>query len=92
VYSSFAGRSCGKQRRVARLRRSGQLASAASAEKQAKKIVTTVMQRREGEREIVSFHNAPGQKREEKETGFVIHIEGLKQDAITRLRKGSVQR
>src|SRR5215204_2787949 len=32
---------------------------------------------REGQREILAFHNAPVQKREEEETGFVIHIEGV---------------
>jgi lactoylglutathione lyase len=35
------------------------------------------MQKREGEWEILAFHNAPVQKREEEETGFVIHIEGV---------------
>jgi uncharacterized protein (TIGR02246 family) len=46
-------------------------------EKKTKNIVTAVMRKREGEWEIVSFHNAPVQKREEEEIGFVIHIEGL---------------
>ena len=34
-----------------------------------------MMQKREGEWEILAFHNAPVQKREEM--GFVIHIEGV---------------
>ena len=45
--------------------------------KKTKNIITAVMQMREGEWGIVSFHNAPVQKREEEETGFVIHIEGV---------------
>jgi len=35
------------------------------------------MQKREGEWEIVAFHNAPIQKRNEEGTGFVIQVEGL---------------
>jgi uncharacterized protein (TIGR02246 family) len=46
-------------------------------EKGTKNIVTAVMQKREGEWEIVAFHNAPVQKRAEEDTGFVIHVEGL---------------
>ncbi len=46
-------------------------------EKKTRNIITAVMHRREGRWEIVAFHNAPVQKREEEETGFVIHIEGL---------------
>lgn len=46
-------------------------------EKQTKNIMTAVMQEREGEWEIVAFHNAPVQKQEEEETGFVINIEGV---------------
>ncbi len=30
----------------------------------------------QGKWEIVAFHNAPVQKREEEDTGFVIHVEG----------------
>jgi uncharacterized protein (TIGR02246 family) len=46
-------------------------------EKKTKNVITAVMQKREGEWEILAFHNAPVQKREEEETGFVIHIEGV---------------
>lgn len=43
----------------------------------AKNIITAVMQKQEGEWEIVAFHNAPVQKRNEEGTGFVIQVEGL---------------
>jgi len=46
-------------------------------EKKTKNIITAVVQKREGEWEIVVFHNAPVQKREDEDTGFVIHIEGV---------------
>jgi uncharacterized protein (TIGR02246 family) len=46
-------------------------------EKKAKNIITAVMQKREGEWEIVAFHNAPIQKRNEEGTGFVIQVDGL---------------
>jgi uncharacterized protein (TIGR02246 family) len=46
-------------------------------EKKAENIITAVMQEREDRWEIVSFHNAPVQKRQEEETGFVIRIEGV---------------
>ncbi len=45
-------------------------------EKKTKNIITAVMQKRQGKWEIVAFHNAPIQKRQEENTGFVIHIEG----------------
>ena len=45
--------------------------------KRTKNIISAVLQKRNGEWEIVTFHNAPVQKREEEKTGFVIHIEGL---------------
>jgi uncharacterized protein (TIGR02246 family) len=61
-------------------------------DKKTKNIITAVMQMREGEWKIVSFHNTPVQKREEEETGFVIHIEGLNQDTRTRARKGRARR
>jgi uncharacterized protein (TIGR02246 family) len=57
--------------------------------KKTKNIITAVMRKREGEWEIVSFHNAPVQKREEEEIGFVIHIGGLNQDTKTQARKGT---
>ena len=47
------------------------------AEKKTKYIITAVMQKQEGEWEIVAFHNAPVQKRNEEGTGFVIQVEGL---------------
>ena len=47
------------------------------AEKKTKNIITAVMQKQEGEWEIVAFHNAPVQKRNEEGTGFVIQVEGL---------------
>ncbi len=43
-----------------------------------KNIITAVRQKQQGRWEIVVFHNAPVQKREEEETGFVIHMAGLK--------------
>jgi uncharacterized protein (TIGR02246 family) len=43
----------------------------------AKNIITAVMQKQEGEWEIVAFHNAPVQKRNEEGTGFVIQVDGL---------------
>ena len=46
-------------------------------EKKAENITTAVMQKREDRWEIVSFHNAPIQKRQEQVTGFVIRIEGV---------------
>ena len=46
-------------------------------DKMTKNIITTVIQKEQGKWEIVAFHNAPVQKREEEETGFVIHMAGL---------------
>jgi hypothetical protein len=46
-------------------------------EKKAENIMSAVMQKREDRWEIVSFHNAPVQKHQEQETGFVIRIEGV---------------
>jgi uncharacterized protein (TIGR02246 family) len=46
-------------------------------EKKAENIITAVMQKLEDRWEIVSFHNAPVQKRQEEEAGFVIRIEGV---------------
>jgi hypothetical protein len=46
-------------------------------DKKTKNIITAVMHKREGEWKIVAFHNAPAQKRDEQDTGFVIHIEGV---------------
>ena len=45
--------------------------------KKTKNIITAVMHKQQGKWEIVAFHNAPVQKREEDDTGFVIHIESL---------------
>jgi uncharacterized protein (TIGR02246 family) len=45
-------------------------------EKKTKNIITAVMHKQQGKWEIVAFHNAPVQKREEEETGFLIHIAG----------------
>jgi uncharacterized protein (TIGR02246 family) len=47
------------------------------SDKKTKNIITAVMQKREGEWEIVAFHNAPVQKRKEEGTGFVIQVDGL---------------
>jgi uncharacterized protein (TIGR02246 family) len=47
------------------------------SEKKAENIITAVMQKPEDRWEIVSFHNAPVQKRQEEEAGFVIRIEGV---------------
>ncbi len=55
--------------------------------KKTKNIITAVMRKQQGKWEIVSFHNAPIQKREEEDTGFVIHIEGLNQEAKTATRQ-----
>jgi uncharacterized protein (TIGR02246 family) len=46
-------------------------------DKKTKNIITAVMHKQQGKWEIVAFHNAPIQKREEEDTGFVIYIEGL---------------
>ena len=46
-------------------------------DKMTKNIITSVMHNQQGKWEIVAFHNAPVQKREEEETGFVIHMAGL---------------
>jgi uncharacterized protein (TIGR02246 family) len=65
------------------------------AERKTKNIITAVMQKRKGEWEIVAFHNAPVQKREQEATGFVIRIEGLNQDPktqpIERKNSGMIQ-
>ena len=45
-----------------------------------KNIITTVMHKQKGKWEIVALHNAPVQKREEEDTGFVIQMAGLNQD------------
>jgi uncharacterized protein (TIGR02246 family) len=60
-------------------------------EKETKNIITTVIQKEQGKWEIVAFHNAPVQKREEEETGFVIQMAGLNQDTKTqgKERKGT---
>jgi uncharacterized protein (TIGR02246 family) len=46
-------------------------------DKMTKNIITSVMHKQQGKWEIVAFHNAPVQKREEEESGFVIHMAGL---------------
>jgi uncharacterized protein (TIGR02246 family) len=46
-------------------------------DKMTKNIITSVMHKQQGRWEIVAFHNAPVQKLEEEETGFVIHMAGL---------------
>jgi uncharacterized protein (TIGR02246 family) len=65
------------------------------AERKTKNIITAVMQKREGEWEIVAFHNAPVQKREQEATGFVIRIEGMNQNPktqpIERKNSGMIQ-
>jgi uncharacterized protein (TIGR02246 family) len=48
-----------------------------ATEKKANNIITAVVQEREGEWEVVAFHNAPVQKRAEEKTGFVIRVEGI---------------
>jgi hypothetical protein len=53
-------------------------------EEMTKNIVTAVMQRREDEWEIVTFHNAPVQKREGEDTEFVIQIEGVDENKEAR--------
>ncbi|MFQ4146022.1 SgcJ/EcaC family oxidoreductase [Chlorogloeopsis sp. ULAP02] len=48
-------------------------------DKRANNIITTVMQKQQGKWEIVAFHNAPVQKTEGDDFGFVIDIQGLTQ-------------
>ena len=43
--------------------------------------ITAVMQKREDRWENVSFHNAPVQKQQEEEAGFVIRIKGVDADS-----------
>jgi uncharacterized protein (TIGR02246 family) len=57
-------------------------------DKTTKNIITTVMQKEKGKWEIVAFHNAPVQKREEEDTGFVIHMAGLDQNTKTQGKEG----
>ena len=45
------------------------------------------MHKQQGKWEIVAFHNAPVQKREEEETGFVIYMAGLNQDTNTQAKE-----
>ena len=47
--------------------------------KTVKNIITAVVQKRESKWEVVAFHNAPVQKREGDEAGFVIRVVGLEQ-------------
>jgi len=56
-------------------------------DKMTKNIITSVMHKQQGKWEIVAFHNAPVQKREEEETGFVIHTAGLNQDMRTQAKE-----
>lgn len=60
-------------------------------DRKTKNIITAVMHKQQGKWEIVAFHNAPVQKREEEETGFVIHMAGLNQETETQAkeRKGT---
>jgi len=46
-------------------------------EVQAKNIISTVVLKRENGWEIVAFHNAPVQRREEEVAGFVVSVEGV---------------
>jgi uncharacterized protein (TIGR02246 family) len=46
-------------------------------DKKTRNIITAVMHKQQSKWEIVAFHNAPVQKREEEDTGFVIHMVGL---------------
>ena len=55
----------------------GEFRPKSAPDKKAGDIITAVVQKREGEWEIVAFHNAPVQKRREEEAGFVIHVEGV---------------
>ena len=60
-------------------------------DKKTENIITAVMQKQQGKWVIVAFHNAPVQKREEEDTGFVVHVAGLNQDTKTqgKERKGT---
>jgi uncharacterized protein (TIGR02246 family) len=52
-----------------------------------KNIITTVMHKQKGKWEIVALHNAPVQKREEEDTGFVIQMAGLNQDTKSQVKE-----
>ena len=52
-----------------------------------KNIITTVMHKQKGKWEIVALHNAPVQKREEEDTGFVIQMAGLNQHTETQVKE-----
>jgi uncharacterized protein (TIGR02246 family) len=56
-------------------------------DKMTKNIITYVMHKQKGKWEIVAFHNAPVQKREEEQSGFVIRMELLNQDTKTQAKK-----
>ena len=55
-------------------------------DRKTKNIITAVMQKREGEWEIVTLHVAPIQKREEV-TAFVTHMAGLNQHMRTQAKE-----
>ncbi|WP_082209847.1 SgcJ/EcaC family oxidoreductase [Fischerella sp. PCC 9605] len=55
----------------------GQAGLTDQPDKRAKNIISTVMQKRADDWEIVAFHNAPIQKQEEDDFGFVIDLEGF---------------
>jgi uncharacterized protein (TIGR02246 family) len=62
----------------------GEFRPKSQPEKKAKNIVTAVVQKQQGKWEIVAFHNAPVQKREGEDTGFVVHIEGVETEQEVR--------
>jgi uncharacterized protein (TIGR02246 family) len=55
----------------------GEFRPKGGAERKARNIITAVVQEREDGWEIVAFHNAPVQKREGEEAGFVVRVEGV---------------
>src|SRR5215213_7715218 len=55
----------------------GEFRPKGGADKKARNIISAVVQRREDGWEIVAFHNAPVQRREEEVAGFVIRVEGV---------------
>jgi predicted enzyme related to lactoylglutathione lyase len=55
----------------------GEFRPKGGADKKARNIISAVVQERENGWEIVAFHNAPVQRREEEVAGFVIRVEGV---------------
>jgi uncharacterized protein (TIGR02246 family) len=63
--------------RVAVVYVEGEFRPKGGVDKKARNIISAVVQERENGWEIVAFHNAPVQRREEEVAGFVIRVEGV---------------